>query len=194
VASGTGTTGYRRNTVVWTVGHSTRPTTAFIGLLREHAIQLVIDVRSVPRSRHSPQYNLETFPTTLSAEGIGYEHATALGGFRRARKDSVNKAWRNEAFRGYADYMGTEEFREGLRGLIDRAERERTVIMCAESLPWRCHRSLIADALIASGFEVRHIIGPGKVTMHGLTPWAAVRDGRITYPATLSDFDTGKEQ
>jgi uncharacterized protein (DUF488 family) len=183
-------TGHPSKTVIWTIGHSTRPVTAFIALLREHAIQLVVDVRSVPRSRKSPQYNVDTFPSMLSTEGIAYEHTSALGGFRRARTDSANLGWRNEAFRGYADYTGTEEFKGGLKSLIVMAEKERTAIMSAESLPWRCHRSLIADALIASGIEVRHIMGPGKVMMHGLTPWAAVREGRVTYPATLAEFDT----
>lgn len=174
--------------VVLTVGHSTRTWKDFIALLRAQGVQRVVDVRSIPRSRHNPQFNRETLPAKLRAAGIGYVHLRALGGLLRARPDSPNEGWRNASFRGYADYMQTPEFAAGLERLIKLAGQKRTAIMCAEALPWRCHRSLIADALIAGGIRVEDIMTPARSTVHKLTPFARVRKDRvqgqrITYPA-----------
>ena len=137
--------------VVLTVGHSTRPLETFINLLKAHAVTRLIDVRTVPRSRHNPQFNQDTFSDALESVGIRYTHAVGLGGFRRTSRESPNRGWRNEAFRGYADYMQTTEFAENLASLIEGAKQERVVLMCAEAVPWRCHRSLIADALLVHG-------------------------------------------
>jgi uncharacterized protein (DUF488 family) len=167
---------------VFTIGHSTRPLETFIAILKDAAIDLVADVRTVPRSRHNPQFNRETLPVELREVSVGYVHLAGLGGLRRTHPDSPNPGWRNASFRGFADYMGTEEFEKHLGGLIDLAGREVVVIMCAEAVPWRCHRSLIADALLVRGFEVIHIMGEGRYQAHKLTPWARVEGTRITYP------------
>jgi uncharacterized protein (DUF488 family) len=168
---------------VWTIGHSDRPVDAFVALLRENGVALVADVRSVPRSRHAPQYDTAVLPAELAEAGIGYAHLKSLGGWRHARKDSVNTGWRNASFRGYADYMQTPEFAAGLAELIALASEKPTAIMCAEAVPWRCHRSLIADALLVRGIEACEILGPGKARPHRLTPFAKVEGERITYPA-----------
>lgn len=168
---------------VWTIGHSDRTFDAFVSLLKENGVALVADVRSVPRSRHAPQFNIATLPAALAAEGIGYEHLAELGGWRHGRADSPNTGWRNASFRAYADYMLTPEFAEALDGLLRLAAERPTAIMCAEAVPWRCHRSLVADALIVRGVEVWDILGPGSVREHVLTAFASVTDGRITYPA-----------
>jgi uncharacterized protein (DUF488 family) len=142
-----------------TVGHSTHPLDAFIDLLKAHSVTRLIDVRTVPRSRHNPQFNRDTFSDALESSGIRYMHVVGLGGFRHtSRESSSNRGWRNEAFRGYADYMQTPEFAENLADLIELAKQERVVLMCAEAVPWRCHRSLIADALlIRGGFALRKL-------------------------------------
>ena len=168
--------------VVLTVGHSTRPLAEFIDLLNAHAVTRVIDVRTVPRSRHNPQYNIDTLPVVLAAEGIGYEHVAGLGGFRKTHAGSANTGWRNLSFRGYADYMQTPHFAEQLQALIARATRERIVLMCAEAVPWRCHRSLIADALMVHGLRVEEIISPSRREIHALTPFARVHGKVINYP------------
>jgi uncharacterized protein (DUF488 family) len=168
---------------VFTIGHSTRAVEDFIMLLKEHGIEKVIDIRTIPRSRHNPQYNADTLPQTLRQAGLGYEHLAGLGGLRKARPDSPNGGWRNASFRGFADYMQTEAFQAALGELTGLAERERVVIMCAEAVPWRCHRSLIGDALAVRGFDVRDIIGPGSMRPHTITRWARVSGTRITYPA-----------
>lgn len=134
--------------MIFTVGHSTRSITEFVELLKAHGVTRLVDVRTVPRSRHNPQFNGDALNDALTAEGIGYEHMPGLGGFRRTGPESPNTGWRNLSFRGYADYMGTEEFEQNLAALTDTAGREQVAIMCAEAVPWRCHRSLIADALI----------------------------------------------
>src|SRR3712207_1306866 len=139
---------------IWTIGHSTRPIDAFIGLLTAHGIRHLVDVRTVPRSRHNPQFNTELLAESLKAAGRGYRHMPQLGGLRKAKKDSINTAWRNANFRGYADYMQTGEFRRALDDLIAQANTQATVVMCAESVPWRCHRSLIGDALVSLGWTV----------------------------------------
>lgn len=168
---------------VFTVGHSTRTLGEFVELLRAHGVTQLVDVRTVPRSRHNPQFNQETLPPALQDAGIGYVHLPGLGGLRHTRADSPNKAWRNASFRGFADYMQTPEFEAGLAQLLDLAPRGQIVLMCAEAVPWRCHRSLIADALAARGIAVEHITGPGHRRPHSLTPWAHVEGKHVTYPA-----------
>jgi len=168
--------------VVLTVGHSTRPLVEFMALLAVHSVTRLIDVRTVPRSRHNPQFNRDSFPAALEADGIRYEHVAGLGGFRRTHPGSVNLGWRNVSFRGFADYMQTPEFAENLDGLVERASRERIVLMCAEAVPWRCHRSLIADALVVHGIRVEEIINRTRRQVHTLTPFARVNGTVITYP------------
>ncbi len=168
---------------VWTIGHGTRSSEELIAILRSFAITMLGDVRTVPRSRHNPQFNRDVLPGTLESAGIRYTHLPTLGGLRRTTADSINTAWRNLSFRGYADYMQTDGFAAGLASLLGIAEREKTAIMCAEAVPWRCHRSLIADALVARGHRVEDILGPHTARAHELTPWARVTDGRVTYPA-----------
>ncbi|MFI5364153.1 MAG: DUF488 family protein [Candidatus Binatia bacterium] len=172
----------RPPTVVLTVGHSTRPLKAFTELLRSHAVMQLVDVRTVPRSRHNPQFNRDTLPDALRAVGIGYAHLPGLGGLRHAKPDSPNAGWRNASFRGFADYMQTPEFAASLAELIELATRERLAIMCAEAVPWRCHRSLIGDALLARGVRVEHIQSPTRCSPHRLAPWATVTGTRVTYP------------
>jgi uncharacterized protein (DUF488 family) len=167
---------------VFTVGHSTRSVDEFVELLRGHGVGQVADVRTIPRSRHNPQFNEDALERSLSEE-IGYIHMKALGGFRHALKDSPNDGWRNASFRGFADYMATAEFREGLEELMTIAELRHTAIMCAEAVPWRCHRSLIADALLSRGWPVRDILSPTDAPAHRLTPFARVERGQLTYPA-----------
>ena len=168
--------------VVLTVGHSTRPLAEFIALLKAHSVAQLIDVRTVPRSRHNPQFDRETLPAALAADGIGYEHVAGLGGFRRTHPGSLNTGWRNNSFRGYADYMQTPEFAQHLAELIARATRERIVLMCAEAVPWRCHRSLIADALVVHGLHVEEISSGTRRQVHALTSFARVSGTVITYP------------
>ena len=170
--------------MIYTVGHSTRPSEVFVGLLTAHGIQTLVDVRSIPRSRHNPQYNGDALAATLAEHAIAYVHAPDLGGLRKPRPDSINLGWRNTSFRGYADYMQTPAFHAAIDALVARAEVERTAIMCAEAVPWRCHRSLVADALTARGIEAREIVSETKATPHKLTSFAKVDDGEVTYPAT----------
>jgi uncharacterized protein (DUF488 family) len=170
------------NIEIFTVGHSTRPLEEFIDILKAHGINLVADVRTIPKSRHNPQFNSDALANILKASGIGYAHMPELGGLRHAKKDSANQGWENASFRGFADYMQTEAFEEGLRELIAAAKERRTVIMCAEAVPWRCHRSLIGDALTVQGIAVMDIISRTSEKAHTLTPWAEVREGRLAYP------------
>lgn len=172
-----------RTRPILTVGHSTRTIGEFIALLAAHEMKLLVDVRTIPRSRHNPQFNSDRLAQSLSGAGIRYLHVPELGGLRHARRDSVNTAWRNLSFRGYADYMQTPEFEKALNQLMRLAQKRPTAIMCAEAVPWRCHRSLIADALVARGIEVQEIASQTSVRPHHLTPWARVAQGRITYPA-----------
>lgn len=167
-----------------TIGHSNRPLAELIRLLKAHGVELLVDVRTVPRSRHNPQFNRETLPQALGPEGIRYEHMPALGGLRHARKDSPNTGWKNLSFRGYADYMQTDEFRESLEKLAELERGKRVAIMCAESVPWRCHRSLIADALTVRGIPVSHIMSETRANPHQITRFAHVEGSRITYPGT----------
>lgn len=169
---------------VFTIGHSTRSIEEFVGILRAYGIGKVVDVRSVPRSRHNPQFNKAEVAASLNAAGIEYEHAAGLGGFRKPVEGSPNTGWRKGAFKGYADYMMTPAFQENLEWLIGEARRHVLVIMCAEAVPWRCHRSLIADALTARGFEVVDIIDRDSRRPHSMTGFAVVDgSGRVTYPA-----------
>lgn len=168
---------------VFTIGHGTRAAEDFIRLLAEHGIEKVVDIRTIPRSRHNPQFNADTLPETLRQTGIGYEHLAGLGGLRKTRPDSPNGGWRNASFRGFADYMQTAEFDAALAVLMKMAEQERLALMCAETVPWRCHRSLIGDALAIRGYDVRHIISETSLRPHTVTPWARVKGTVITYPA-----------
>ncbi|HEX7964388.1 MAG TPA: DUF488 domain-containing protein [Gammaproteobacteria bacterium] len=171
--------------LILTVGHSTRPFDELLGLLQEHRVMLLADVRTIPRSRHNPQYNSDVLARSLAAVGLAYRHMPELGGLRKPRKDSVNMGWRNAGFRGFADYMQTPEFEAALGILIGLAEKGCVCIMCAEAVPWRCHRSLIGDALTVRGVEVRDILAPDKTPLHELTPFAEVHGSEITYPFTL---------
>ena len=155
----------------------------FIHLLQAHAVSRVADVRTVPRSRHNPQFNRETLPASLGEAGIGYVHMAELGGLRHASPDSINLGWRNASFRSYADYMQTPAFRTALDQLIQWAKKDRIAIMCAEAVPWRCHRSLIGDALLVRKIQVEDIMSATRRQAHSLTPFAKVRGTRITYPA-----------
>ncbi|MCC6532317.1 MAG: DUF488 domain-containing protein [Burkholderiales bacterium] len=169
--------------MVFTIGHSTRSLDELIALLQAHAVRRLIDVRTVPRSRHNPQFNRDTLPAALKASGIDYVHMAGLGGLRRPSGDSANLGWRNKSFRGYADYMQTAEFACNLADLIDQASEEQVAIMCAEAVPWRCHRSLIADALTVHGIGAEEISSAGRRQVHRLTPFARVAGTAITYPA-----------
>ena len=167
---------------VFTIGHSTRPIEAFVELLVAHGVTQLVDVRTVPRSRHNPQFNAEALPGSLAAANIAYAHEAGLGGFRRASPQSPNAGWRNLSFRGYADYMQTPEFALELESLIALAGKQRVALMCAEAVPWRCHRSLIADALAVHGVATCEIVSPTRAQPHRLTPFALVRGLEITYP------------
>jgi uncharacterized protein (DUF488 family) len=168
---------------IFTIGHSTRPIDSFIDLLTSQGVRQLIDIRTIPKSRRNPQFNSDALATSLHQARIGYVHMKGLGGLRHPRKDSINTGWRNDSFRGYADYMQTEEFCATLEGAIELAKQRPTALMCAESVPWRCHRSLVSDALLARGIRVLEIIGPAKPKAHTLTPFASVRGTRIIYPA-----------
>jgi uncharacterized protein (DUF488 family) len=167
---------------VFTVGHSTLPIESFIALLKTYGIESLADIRTVPRSRHNPQFNSDALEPALRAENIEYVSLQALGGLRHARKDSPNAGWRNNSFRGYADYMQTQEFRDGLERLINISRQKRVAIMCAEAVPWRCHRSLVADALGVRGVPAVEILSQANYRMHSLTPFARVDGVRISYP------------
>ncbi|CAG0957412.1 DUF488 family protein [Geobacter sp.] len=168
---------------IYTVGHSTRSLDEFVGLLRAHGIRQLVDVRTIPRSRHNPQFNRDTLSIYLRNRRIGYRHMKELGGLRHTRTDSPNMGWHNASFRGFADYMQTPAFDAALEELIKVARRKTTAIMCAETVPWRCHRSLIGDALVVRGIEVSNIMSLRSVTRHSLTAMATVEGMRITYPA-----------
>jgi uncharacterized protein (DUF488 family) len=178
--------------IVLTIGHSTRTIEAFIDLLQAHGTTRVMDVRTVPRSRHNPQFNKTSLSRALKKAGLGYVHLPGLGGLRHAKRDSLNAGWRNASFRGYADYMQTPEFEQSLEELIRLAKHERIAIMCAEAVPWRCHRSLIADALLVRGIRTEDIMSPSRRQVHVLTPFAKVRGTMITYPAEVSQTDPKK--
>jgi uncharacterized protein (DUF488 family) len=168
--------------IALTIGHSTRTIEEFVHLLQAHAVNCVVDVRTVPRSRHNPQFNRDALPASLENAGIGYVHMAELGGLRRTTRNSINIGWRNASFRGYADYMQTSEFHEAIDRLIELIGRNRIAVMCAEAVPWRCHRSLIADALLVRGIRAEEIVSPTRTQAHLLTPFAKVDGTRIVYP------------
>jgi uncharacterized protein (DUF488 family) len=173
--------------VVTTIGHSNRTLEEFIRLLQAHGATCVVDVRTVPRSKHNPQFNKASLPGSLKKIGLGYVHMPGLGGLRHAKRDSPNAGWRNASFRGYADFMQTAEFAESLEEVIRLANQDRVVLMCAEAVPWRCHRSLIADALLVRGIRTEDIVSATCRQVHTLTPFARVQGTAITYPAEASD-------
>jgi uncharacterized protein (DUF488 family) len=175
--------GLKASSIILTVGHSTHPIGEFIDLLNAHGVKRLVDVRTVPRSRHNPQFNREDLRESLRAAKISYLHLPKLGGLRHAHKNSINAGWRNASFRGFADYMQTPEFEAALQRAIKLGQTKRTAIMCAEAVPWRCHRSLIADALIVRGSQVEHIMSAKSRQPHEITPFARVRGKSITYPA-----------
>ena len=170
--------------LIYTIGHSNRTIEEFLEMLKAYEIEEVVDVRTVPRSRHNPQFAQENLPQSLQQAGIDYSHIKGLGGLRRPQPDSSNAGWRNLSFRGYADYMQTPEFLQNLDTLIALARQKRVAIMCAEAVPWRCHRSLIADALVIRGLDVIDIISKTNAKSHKLTPWAHVEGTTIMYPPT----------
>ena len=172
--------------IVLTIGHSTRTVEEFIGLLQAHAVSRVIDVRTVPRSRHNPQFNKTSLPGSLKKAGLSYVHLPGLGGLRHAQRDSVNLGWHNASFRGYADYMQTPEFEKNLEELVQLAKQDRIALTCPGAVLWRCHRSLIADALLVRGIRTEDIMSPTRRQVHTLTPFAKVRGTTITYPTEAS--------
>lgn len=167
---------------MFTIGHSTHPLDEFVALLQSHGVDWLMDVRTVPRSRTNPQYNLDSLPEALVPFGIGHEYNKGLGGLRHARADSPNTGWRNASFRGYADYMQTPEFDEALELLVERTAEKTVAIMCAEAVWWRCHRSMVAEAMIVRGHEVQHIMPDGRLNEATLRSFAVVDQTRITYP------------
>jgi uncharacterized protein (DUF488 family) len=180
-----------QKTVVFTIGHSTRSLPEFIEILKTYKIKKVVDIRTIPKSRHNPQFNGDTLRESLKPAKIGYLHMKGLGGLRHALKDSPNMAWRTASFRGFADYMQSEEFEENLAKLIEAAEKRALVILCAEAVPWRCHRSLVGDALLVRGVQVRHIMSAASSRDHTLTPWAKVEGTKITYPSNSPQQEMG---
>jgi uncharacterized protein (DUF488 family) len=179
---------------LFTIGHSTHSIEEFIALLKVHGVEEIVDVRSIPKSRHCPQFHVDVLGNSLRAAGIGYSAIKALGGRRYSRKGSINTGWRNTSFRGYADYMMTAGFAEGMEELIAIARQQPTAIMCAEAVPWRCHRSMIADAMVLRGWDVREIIGQAPARAHKLTPFLKVADGVITYPPYEEPQDPGSSE
>lgn len=167
---------------ILTIGHSTHPIEEFVELLRQHGVERLVDIRTIPRSRRNPQFNGEALAKSLKREGIDYAHIKELGGLRHAHKDSINTGWRNASFRGYADYMQTEEFDQAVGGLLQLCGEKRCAVMCAEAVPWRCHRSLLADALAAHGIAVEHILSGSRRDVHSVTPFARIENGKVTYP------------
>ncbi len=174
--------------VLWTIGHSTRSIDEFIALLKIPSVQRLVDVRTIPRSRHNPQFNGEALATSLTSAAISYQQSASLGGLRKAKMDSINTGWRNDSFRGYADYMQSDGFWKALDELMADSREVRTAIMCAEAVPWRCHRSLIADALLTRGWEVRHIMSEAKTNQHQLTSFAKIENGVLYYPESDDDI------
>ena len=176
---------------IFTIGHSTRPIEEFLAMLQSHGVRRLVDVRTVPRSGHNPQFNREDLSRALHANRLHYRHMPGLGGLRHPRRDSLNTAWRNSSFRGYADYMQTPEFAENLDELIELGKQELSAVMCAEAVPWRCHRSLIADALLVRGISVLEIASATRTAPLTLHPWARVEGTSITYPAAHEQQSLG---
>ncbi len=167
---------------IFTIGHSTRPIEQFLEILKHYGITELVDIRTIAKSRHNPQFNEDVLAHALRNHHIGYRHQKNLGGLRHAHKDSINKAWKNLSFRGYADYMQTDDFAQAIEELIEIAHHKIVVIMCAEAVPWRCHRSLIGDALLIHNIDVDDIYSVTSVKPHILTPWAVIKGKTITYP------------
>ena len=182
LAHGLETCSPQMNRTIYTIGHSTRTIEQLIQILRAHSITLLVDVRTLPRSKHNPQFDGDALRSSLERVGIGYVHLKGLGGLRRPSRDSVNTGWRNEGFRGYADHMQTEEFRAALARLMELGEGQTVTIMCAEGNPFRCHRMLVADALTARGIRVVHVSSERSVRIHTMTPFAKVTSQRVSYP------------
>ena len=184
--------------IVFTIGYSTRTLEEFVELLKTYGVTLIVDVRSVPRSRYNPQFNKETLPNSLKTHDVKYIHMQDIGGLRHPKRDSINLAWQNSSFRGYADYMQTQEFTDNLLKIVALARENCLALMCAEALPWRCHRSLISDALVARHVKVQHILSKTSCLNHELNEMAHVEGNQITYPLftketpqrTLGDFGT----
>jgi len=183
----------QRKLTVLTIGHSTHPLELFVEILKAHGVEQLVDVRSVPKSQRVPQFNAESLSVALPEQDIAYVRLKALGGLRHTTKKSINTGWRNASFRGYADYMATEDFRQGISRLLELASQKRTAIMCAEAVPWRCHRSLIGDALLVRGVKVEDIMNAKTRKEHALTLFARVEGTQITYPpeGTLDLFAGG---
>lgn len=169
---------------LYTIGHSTRPLDELVEMLHAFGVDTLVDIRTIPRSRRNPQYETTALASALPSRGLRYVHVPELGGLRRALEGSPNGAWRNASFRGYADHMQTPEFEEGLAKLGALAAEGRVAIMCAEAVPWRCHRSLVADALVARGVHVEHITSAKRSSPHRMTPFAVVEGTRVTYPGS----------
>jgi uncharacterized protein (DUF488 family) len=178
-----------------TIGHSTLPIETFLAILKDNEARWLVDIRTIPKSRHNPQFAQENLEKSLREGKIHYRWQKSLGGLRHARKDSINTGWRNSSFRGYADYMQTAEFTEALDELLQKSPQEQTVIMCAEAVPWRCHRSLVGDALLARGIAVEDIYydakGHSRREPHKLTSFARIEGGRLWYPAEDDLFASG---
>lgn len=168
---------------VYTIGHSTRSLDEFVAMLEAHGVTSLIDIRTVPKSRRFPHFAGEALSESLPSVGISYDWIKALGGLRKPEPDSQNSAWRNLSFRGYADHMQTAEFNAAVDELVRRSQRESIAMMCSEAVPWRCHRSLVGDALVVRGVEVLDIMSETKATPHKLTSFARVEGTRVTYPA-----------
>jgi uncharacterized protein (DUF488 family) len=179
------------NVSIFTIGHSTRSIVEFLEMLQAHGIHRLVDVRTIPRSAHNPQFNREELSRALHSRRLHYRHMPGLGGLRHPRRDSINTAWRNTSFRGYADYMQTPEFTENLETLIELAQQESTAAMCAEAVPWRCHRSLIADALLVRGISVSEIVSATRAVPLSLHPWATVKGTTVTYPGEQQSLALG---
>lgn len=173
---------------LFTIGHSTRPIGEFIDLLRVHGVRQLVDIRTIPKSRRNPQFDSDSLAASLAASGIRYVHVKELGGLRHPKRDSINLGWRNASFRGYADYMQTPDFAQALERLIRLAENAPAALMCAEAVPWHCHRSLVADALVVRGIRVLEIVSAAAPKEHALTPFATVRGTQITYPPAQSSL------
>jgi len=183
-------TDHTKPLLIWTTGHSTRPIEEFLELLRTYGITMLSDVRKIPFSRRNPQFNQEALVESLEDSAIQYRHHPALGGKRKSLPDSINMGWRNASFRGYADYMQTPSFWNALDSLIEDGQQCRVAIMCAEAVPWRCHRTLIADAMGSRGWTVQHILSLKSLQTHTLTPFAQLDEGRLNYPAENSQDDS----
>jgi uncharacterized protein (DUF488 family) len=181
-----------RQLIIYTIGHSTRTIEEFTELLKKYEVNLLVDVRTVPRSRHNPQFNKETLPKTLKTQNIKYIHMPEIGGLRHPKRDSVNLAWKNIGFRGYADYMQTQEFTDNLLKIIALARENCLALMCAEALPWRCHRSLISDALVLHHIKVEHIISSNSCINHELNEMAHLEGNQITYPLFAKEMPQKK--